>query len=98
MCGESYSVSGGYIYRACAFVCVHAGASCSIPDASRKPLLSHAEGHGPCTSSGWRQLMRREELTCLGCHKRECPLERRACLPDLDVEVVLEAIRDVGRE
>lgn len=39
------------------------------------------------------RVLRREELTCLGCHKHECPLERRACLPDLEVEPVLEAVR-----
>lgn len=38
-------------------------------------------------------VLRREELTCLGCHKRTCPLERRACLPDLEVEPVIEAVR-----
>jgi lipopolysaccharide heptosyltransferase I len=41
------------------------------------------------------RVLRREELTCLACHKRTCPLERRACLPDLEVEPVLEAVRDV---
>lgn len=44
------------------------------------------------------RVLRREELTCLGCHKRECPLERRACLPDLEVETVLEAVRDLVGE
>jgi ADP-heptose:LPS heptosyltransferase len=44
------------------------------------------------------RVLRREELTCLGCHKRTCPLERRACLPDLEVEPVLEAVRAVAGE
>jgi len=43
-------------------------------------------------------VLRREELTCLGCHKHTCPLERRACLPDLEVEPVLEAVRAVVGE
>lgn len=39
------------------------------------------------------QVLQKDELLCLGCHRRECPLERRACLPDLEAGPVLEAVR-----
>jgi ADP-heptose:LPS heptosyltransferase len=33
-----------------------------------------------------------EELDCLACYRRRCPLPRRACLPDLHAERVLAAL------
>ncbi len=34
----------------------------------------------------------RKDLDCLGCYERECPLERRVCLPEVDAREVLEAV------
>jgi heptosyltransferase-1 len=41
------------------------------------------------------RVLRREELSCLGCHRRTCPLERRVCLPDLEVDSVADAVSQV---
>lgn len=37
-------------------------------------------------------VLRRDELTCLGCYRRRCPLPRRVCLPDLGAPLVVRAL------
>lgn len=37
-------------------------------------------------------VVRREDLTCLGCHARTCPLGHHACLSSLDPAQILEAL------
>lgn len=41
------------------------------------------------------RVLRREELGCLACYHKRCPLERRACLLDLTPEQVIEAAAEV---
>ena len=41
------------------------------------------------------RVLRREELDCLACYRKECPLARRACLLDLTPEQVLAAAAEV---
>jgi heptosyltransferase-1 len=43
------------------------------------------------------RVLRREELTCLGCYQRTCPLPERICLPGLEEHRVVDAIEEVIR-
>ena len=50
---------------------------------------------GRVAPRGPRHQVLRKDLDCLRCYCKECPLERRACLPDIGAEEVLEALEKV---
>lgn len=41
------------------------------------------------------RVLRRDDLTCLECYERRCPLPRRVCLPDLSADRVLDALEEL---
>lgn len=46
---------------------------------------------------GEARVVRREDLQCLGCHRRTCPLHHHACLAELDPMLLVEAVRAATR-